>query len=292
VDSNSRVENHNRLDGNNRTEPGFGGDFLALLKAQGHPFATGAAAVQDGLTSIRGPVSSGPAGGISHAPAFVETHGTTVIAVKYRDGVLNVGDRRATANNAIIYDRAEKIIALDDHSLIGISGSFAKSIEVIRFLRSSYKYYSRTQLQEMSLDGKLNELSRIIAGNFPNLLQGFGAFIPILSAYDLEREEGRIFFYDAMGARFETDEFAAAGSGSERIRGSFDYIIRTRGPFREMPLEDALHEALILLDIASDLDSATGGYGKILPVAKTVSAEGTSELSEDAIRQEVDRISR
>jgi proteasome beta subunit len=205
--------------------------------------------------------------------------------------VLNVGDRRATANNAIVYDRAEKVIALDDHCLISISGSYARSLEVIRYLRSSFKYYSRTQLQEMSLDGKLNELSRIIAGNLSSAMQGIGLFIPVLSAYDMERGEGRIFFYDGMGARFETDEFAAAGSGSERIRGSFDYIVRAKGPFRRMTLEQALCEALILMDIAADLDSATGGYNKILPVAKTVSADGITDISEEQIRDLADRVS-
>ena len=44
------------------------------------------------------------------ALSFVDTHGTTVIAVKYKDGVLNVADRRATAGMGVMYDRAEKIL--------------------------------------------------------------------------------------------------------------------------------------------------------------------------------------
>ena len=259
------------------------GDLLALLRRSGNPFALQ-------LGQVEGGRSAAPVPQAAQRPGLVETHGTTVIAVKYDGGVLNLGDRRATANNAIIFDRAEKVIALDEHCLISISGSYARSLDVIRYLRSSFKYYARTQLQEMSLDGKLNELSRIIAANFPNAMQGFGAFIPVLSAYDMDRAEGRIFFYDAMGARFETEEFAAAGSGSERIRGSFDYIVRTKGPFSRMPLEEAMYEAMILLDIAADLDSATGGYGKILPVAKTVSEEGVTEIGDDVLKAVVVRV--
>jgi len=75
--------------------------------------------------------------------------------VKYDQGVLNVGDRRATANMAGMYDRAEKVVALDDYTLIAISGSFARSMEIIRYLKHAFKYYARTQLQEMSLDGKV-----------------------------------------------------------------------------------------------------------------------------------------
>lgn len=218
------------------------------------------------------------------AAAALDTHGTTVIAVKYRDGVLNVGDRRATANMAVMFDRAEKVLPLDDYTLIAISGSFARAMEIVRYLKHAFKYYARRELQEMSLDGKVSEVSRAIAGNLPMALQGIGAFIPIVSAYDPRTNEGRIFFYDGMGARFETSEFGAAGSGSERIRGAFDYIVRTRKPFREMSLDEALRECLILLDIAADLDAATGGFAKVLPVAKGINREGIFEVTAAEMR--------
>src|SRR5579871_6892269 len=96
---------------------------------------------------------SGPAPELSafspHAapqtPAVIDTHGTTVIAVKYRDGVLNVGDRRATAAMSVMYDQAEKVVPLDDFTLIAVSGSFARAMEIIRYLKHSFKYYARTQ---------------------------------------------------------------------------------------------------------------------------------------------------
>src|SRR2546428_7679843 len=63
-----------------------------------------------------GPLNDVPAAGesavtgarrrASGASPVVDTHGTTVIAVKYRDGVLNVGDRRATAAMAVRCDPA------------------------------------------------------------------------------------------------------------------------------------------------------------------------------------------
>ena len=86
-------------------------------------------------------------------------HGTTVIAMKYDQGVLNVADRRATAASSILYNEAEKILVLDEHTLIAIAGSYAQAAEAARFLRHSFKYYARSQLQEMSLQGKLAEVS-------------------------------------------------------------------------------------------------------------------------------------
>jgi proteasome beta subunit len=231
---------------------------------------------------------STPAAGA--ADTKFDTHGTTVIAVKYNAGVLNVADRRATAGFGVMYDRAEKILALDDHTLLSISGSFATSIEIARYLRHAFKYYQRSQLQPMSLEGKLAELSKRIAANVPMAMQGIGAFIPVLSAYDFEADEGRIFFYDGMGARFESSEFGAAGSGSAAIRGAFDYIVRTKKPFSQMDLQEALRESLVLLDIAADLDAATGGYAKILPSAKAVTREGVLNLDEAQMREVLESI--
>jgi proteasome beta subunit len=78
-------------------------------------------------------------------------------------------------------------------------------------------------------------------------------------------------------------EFGAAGSGSERIRGVFDYILKTKGPFHEMTLKDALRESLLLLDIAADLDSATAGIEKVLPVARAVTSEGIMDIPEEML---------
>jgi proteasome beta subunit len=223
------------------------------------------------------------------ASTMIETHGTTVIAVKYKEGVLNIADRRATAGYSVMYDKAEKVLALDDYTLISISGSFAKSVEVVRFLRHSFKYFERSQLQPMSLDGKLQELSRLIAGNMAAAMQGIGAFIPVLSTFDRDLNAGRIFFYDAMGGQFETAEYGAAGSGSAPIRGVFEYILRTKGAFTEMSKEEALKETLLLLEIASDLDVATGGANKHLPSAKIITARGVEDVSEDEIRAALGR---
>ena len=256
------------------------GDFAALLGSRpGRGLDLRSPGESGGLTLPR-PAATGPGDG----PAGGEVHGTTVIAVKYKDGVINVGDRRATGGFSIMYDQAEKVLPLDDYTLIAISGSFAKAMEVVRYLRHAFKYYERSQLQPMSLDGKLSELGKLIAGNVMAAMNGIGAFIPVLSTFDPDRNEGRIFFYDGMGARFETASFGAAGSGSTQVRGIFEYITKTTGPFREMDRDTALREALRILEIAADLDAATGGSSKILPLAKTITSNGIEDVEIDTVR--------
>jgi proteasome beta subunit len=218
-----------------------------------------------------------------------DTHGTTVIAVKYQDGIINVADRRATAGYSVMYDQAEKVLSLDDYTLISISGSFAKSVEVVRYLRHTFKYFERSQLQPMSQEGKLMELQRVIANNVPAAMNGIGAFIPILSNFDREQGLGRIYFYDVLGGQFETAEYGAAGSGSAPIKGAFEYILKTKGPFREMDRETALRETLTLLDIAADLDTATGGSAKFLPAAKYITVDGIKDFTDAEIKAALGR---
>jgi len=260
------------------------GDLWGLLQRSGHPI-TRPVSVPEYSGSTRGGGSALQSGG-----GFVDTHGTTVIAVKFDKGVLNLGDRRATANFAIMYDRAEKVLPIDEFTLLAISGSFARAMEVVRYLRTSFKLFERTYLQPMSLEGKLAELAKVVRAGIPDAMQGIGGFIPILTTFDTEQSEGRIFFYDGMGARFESAEFGAAGSGSTQIRGVFDYIVKTRKPFHQMSLAEALKEALYLLDIAADLDAATGGWAKYLPLATTITANGIEDIPEDTLRKAVEEI--
>jgi proteasome beta subunit len=245
------------------------GDFLQLLQRDGR---------------WRGWDAAGP----GEAPT--EVRATTVLALRYDGGVLNLGDRRAIAANMIMYDRAEKILALDDYTLIAIAGAFGKCMEAVRYLRHAFKYFARTQLQEISLEGKLQEVTRAMAGNLPMAMQGIGLFIPVISAWDRTDQTGKIFFYDGMGARFDSGEFGAAGSGAERIRGVFNYVEATKGPFHERPVDQVLEEGLRMLDIAADLDSATGGFAKVLPSAKTVGPEGVRDVSEADLRGAVERV--
>lgn len=210
-------------------------------------------------------------------------HGTTVLALRFDGGILNLGDRRATMANYIMYDRADKIIPLDDSTLMAISGSFARSVEIARYLRHAFKYYSRTQLQDLSLEGKLQEVTRALTSNLQFALDGVGMFLPLISAYDETSDQFGIYSYDVLGARFQNDEFGAAGSGSERIRGVFDYVSRTRGPFEKRSLEEVLADALTMLDIAASLDTATGGLDRVLPVAMVLTRDGIERLSDEQV---------
>jgi proteasome beta subunit len=219
-----------------------------------------------------------------------DTHGTTVLALRYDEGVLMLADRRATAGNLIMFDNADKVVALDDATLIAISGSFARSVEMVRYLKHSFKYYRRVVMAEMSLEGKLMEISRALSNNMAAAMQGIGVFLPIVAAYDRINDKFGIYFFDGAGARFENGHYACAGSGSERIRGVFEYLGRTKGSWETRPMDEVLMDGLYMLDIAADLDSATGGFTKVLPSVMKLSADGVEEIDEKKLGEMADHV--
>ena len=248
------------------------GDFLNLLKHVNYPLKIDL-----------------PSETTQHGANVEIAHSTTVVAVRYRDGVMIAGDRRATAGTSVIYDRAEKVLQIDNYSVLAISGSPAIAYEIARVLEHSFQYFRRSQLQELSLEGKLRMLSRLIRDNLPMALQGIGGVIPIFSLYDLDAADdengGKIFFYDALGAHFENVNFATTGSGSVWIRGVLRYLSRFGdAPLQEMDERQAIITILRLLDTASEYDAATSGYNaraQIFPNIKTVTNAGVETISDD-----------
>lgn len=245
---------------------GMQGDFLQLLKEQGYQLGTSV------------PASEGQE----------ITRGTTILAMKYRDGVLVAGDRRATAGNMVMYDRTDKVLELDRHSVMAIAGVPATAYEMVRILEHSFKYYRRTQLQELSFEGKLRAVSKLLKENVAAALAGTGAVAPIFAGYDFEQGSAKIFFYDILGAEFEGVEYAVSGSGSPTIRGILHYL-NTWGqqPLSALPEEQATIQALRLLTCAAEFDSATGGVNheaNLYPVIKLIRETGVQTIPENRLK--------
>lgn len=216
-----------------------------------------------------------------------ETHGTTVLALRFNEGVLLLADRRATMGNLIMYDKAEKIVSLDRSTVVAISGAFARSMDVCRYLQHAFKFYERRNLHEISPEGKLMEISKALSSNLASAEGSGGIFLPIAATYDKRLGEFGIYFFDLAGARFQGTEYACAGSGSERIRGVFEYLSRNKGAWPTRSYDEVLVDGLMMLDIASDLDSATGGLRKHKPSVSVLTKDGSRILSLDEVTKAV-----
>ena len=249
-------------------------DFPSLLRRKGllNEIPGSGSAPQSATTPPRPPI----------------TESTTILAFKFSGGVLVAGDRRATSGHTVVYDRADKVLEIDRHSLMAIAGVPSAAWEMARVLEHSLQYFRRTQLQEMSVDGKVRALSKLLRDNLGFVMQGVGVVVPIFATYDNgSQPAARLYFYDAMGAQFEAADYAATGSGSPAVRGILYYENKWAGrPLQTRSEEEAVMLALRALDTAAESDTATGGVdrsGRIFPVIKTVSGEGINTLSDDKI---------
>ena len=218
----------------------------------------------------------------------LETQGTTILAFKFAGGVLVAGDRRATMGNIVMYDRTEKVFEVDRHSVMAIAGSFGAAWETARTLQHSFQFYRRSQLQEMSLEGKVRALAKLLRDNLGMVLQGVGVVVPLFATYDIASSDpAKVFFYDAMGAHFDATDFAASGSGGPAVR-SILYYENTWGPtpLRQLDEKGAITIALRALDTAAEADTATGGVdrlGKIFPIVKILNQDGITTMTHDAL---------
>ncbi|MGV9738609.1 proteasome subunit beta [Nocardia farcinica] len=234
-------------------------------------------AALDGATG-----SSGGTGAKDIAP-----HGTTIVAVSYRGGVLIAGDRRATQGNLLASRDMDKVYITDTLSAAGIAGTAGMAVELVRLFAVELEHYEKIEGVPLTFDGKANKLSKMVRDNLPAALQGL-AVVPVLVGYDERAGDpdraGRIVSYDVVGGRSEERfGYTAVGSGSMFAKTSLKKLYA-----KGIDQARALRIALESLYDASDDDTATGGpdlLRGIYPTAVVIDAEGALEVPESRLEE-------
>ena len=224
------------------------------------------------LLSRRGELprwDAGPAVGDIEIP-----EGTTILALRYAEGVVMAGDRRATAGNIIAHRRMRKVFPADSHSAVAISGTAGMAVELIKLFQTELEHYEKIEGERLSLEGKANYLARMVRGNLQLAFQGL-VVVPLFAGYDATSSQGRLYTFDVVGGRYEEQDYAATGSGGMEARAFL------KGAFREgLERREALAVAVEALVAAAEEDAATGGPDLrrgIFPNVITVTAEGFGE---------------
>jgi proteasome beta subunit len=235
-----------------------------------------------------------PPSGLGGAPgylggtnSFQVTHGTTICAVRYSDGVLMAGDRRATAGSAIAHRMLEKVHPADTHSGVAIAGAAGPALEMVRIFQLQLEHYEKVEGQALSLEGKANQLSQMVRANLTMAMQGF-VVVPLFAGYDLRRAKGRIYTYDPTGGRYEETDYHADGSGGRDARTTIKLGFR-----EEMSREEGVELCVRALWQAADEDSATGGpdvVRGIYPTVATITARGFQRVPEAEVASGFDRV--
>lgn len=207
-------------------------------------------------------------------------HATTIVAIRYADGVVMAGDRRATEGYSIANRDIEKVFPADRHSGISIAGTAGIALEMVRLFQTNLEHYEKVEGEALSFEGKANQLSQMIRGNLGMAMQGL-AVVPIFAGYDLNRNIGRIFTYDVTGGRYEQSDFHATGSGGRDARTTIKL-----GYKNNMSREATLQLAIEGLYEAADEDAGTGGpdvVRGIYPTIATITRKGFVRVPEQEV---------
>src|ERR1039458_4865261 len=171
-----------------------GPSFVELLRhnaalpgdySQGRPMASG-------MT-----IGPGSTAGTSAIPGVPPTlsgvpHGTTIVALRFADGVVVAGDRRATEGYSIAHRGIEKVFPADRHSAVAIAGAAGPAIEMVKLFQTQIEHYEEVEGTTLRLEGKANQLAQMVRANLPMAMEGLGV-VPLFAGYDTRRKVGRIF---------------------------------------------------------------------------------------------------
>jgi proteasome beta subunit len=213
--------------------------------------------------------------------------GTTVIALKFADGVVMAGDRRAVEGYTISDDEMRKVFQADDYSAVGIAGVAGQAIEMVKLFQTELEHYEKVEGEHLSLEGKANRLAQMVRSSFPMVMQGL-VVVPIYAGYDRRRNEGRIFRYDVIGGRYEESDYAATGSGSREAKASMKKRWRP-----DLSHDDAVEVAVEALVDAGEEDTATAGpdlIRGIFPTVHVVTTDGVEEVAEGPVRHAAETV--
>ncbi len=204
-------------------------------------------------------------------------HGTTIAALRYADGVVVAGDRRATEGVAIAHRGIEKVFPADRFSAVAIAGAAGPAIEMVRLFQTQLEHYEKVEGSALSLEGKANQLAQMIRANLPMAMQGL-VVVPLFAGWDGRRQVGRIFTYDVTGGRYEETDFHATGSGGRDAKTTIKLGFRER-----LTRDEAVELVVEALYQAADEDAATGGPDPmrgIYPIVATVDGTGFERLED------------
>jgi proteasome beta subunit len=151
---------------------------------------------------------------------------------------------------------------------------------MVKLFQLELEHYEKITGDRLSLEGKANRLAQMIRSNFPLAMQGL-VVVPLFGGFDHGRGEGRIFYYDATGGRWEEDDFQTTGSGGPPAKNSLKKRWRAG-----LTRSDALRVAVEALMDAAEDDVATGGPDptrKIFPNAVAVTVSGAEDVPEDEV---------
>jgi len=182
-----------------------------------------------------------------------EKVGTTIVALKYKGGVAIGCDSQVTELKSLnrFPQSVEKIVAIENHSAIGIVGAPNVGLAIARTFKASLSATQRIY-GFLSAEGRAKILEALVGKYFPLVLESEGQLAAafIFVTFD---GGGRIFFCDPTAFSIEISKFFATGSGGEHA-----YYTVEKDWKKNLTEQEAVKLLLASLEYAASRNKATG----------------------------------
>lgn len=181
--------------------------------------------------------------------------GTTLVALKYKDGVIVAADTRTSASSYVSHRSADKIVPVSDRCVVARSGSAADTQRLVHVTKQHImdRYYTH------GLRTTVPQTARWIETLIGSSSAELGVSL-LIAGYDAARRSGRIYSLAASGALLEERTFAVAGSGSVFIAGFMDVQVHDCDSLEEAAAIRLCRQALHL---AMARDASSGGFVRL-----------------------------
>jgi proteasome beta subunit len=206
--------------------------------------------------------------------------GTTVLALRYQNGVVMAGDRTATEGNLVAHRTIRKVFPADRYSAVAIAGVAGLAMDMVNLFQVELEHYEKLEGVRLSLEGKASFLARLVKSQLAMALQGL-VVVPLFAGFDAKEAQGKVYSYDVVGGRYLETDFGSTGSGSRLAKA---YLRTQYQP--DVTDDEALALAIKALVSASREDTATGGPDLergIYPTVLRIDAQGLVEITDEII---------
>lgn len=180
--------------------------------------------------------------------------GTTILAFKFKDGVIMAADGRTSSGSYVESRVTDKITPIAGNVFCCRSGSAADTQLIARHVAREIKLLSCKEAAPPSVEKTARMVRKVIYDNSENLLAAI-----IVAGYDTKPG---IYKINVCGALSE-EEISLGGSGSALIYGFCDRMFK-----KDMSLEEGIEFARTAVGLAIKRDCGSGGIIRIAAITK------------------------
>ncbi len=208
--------------------------------------------------------------GVNGNPFTEPKHGTTTIALRFKDGVVVAADKRASMGTFVASKKAEKVHILNGFTVATIAGLVSDAQYLINLTRANINLYELARGYPPTSKMAGNLLASIM---YEQYRAYFPYYVNMIVA-GLDNEGPHVFNLDMAGGITDED-FASTGSGSLVAIGVLESTWKA-----DLPEKDAITIAIKALATAISRDTATGDGMDVALVNK----KGVKKLKPEVVK--------